>query len=85
MRRLVNSEHLLLFSGLCQLCCADIPASSLSRSVFIFYSQHDNTDCFLFLGEGIRNKCGANKISRELKCLRGFYQVCQTCHSTPHG
>ena len=64
-------------SGLCQLFCTDIPASSLSRGVFIFYSQQDNTGCFFFFyyyfffpQEG--NKYVANKISRELKCLHAF-------------
>lgn len=54
----------------------DIPASSLSQGVLIFYSQ-DNTGCFCFLfsQEGVGHEYAAKlsfKISRELKCLHAF-------------
>lgn len=53
----------------------DIPASSLSQGVLIFYSQ-DNAGCFfLFSQEGVRHECTGKlsfNISRELKCLHAF-------------
>lgn len=64
-----------VLSGSCQLFWTDIPASSLSRGVFIFYLQHNNIGCFFFfcfVFTGRSKKYVANKISRELKCLHAF-------------